>query len=152
MDPLSIITLVAGAAGSMITIVTFLTLVCKPLRERFVKWVRKITNKDDMDKEINSINEKIDKITLLVEKTIEQNEKLQEEMQKQSKALLSDTRKIILDMCTKIYNRGYMTMYESETLSALYDSYDALNGNTFVHGMVKNVFTNIPVKKSEGGD
>ena len=152
MDILTILGLIAGGAGSCITIITFATLVCKPLREKFIRWVRKITNRDDIDKEIANVNDKIDKLTTLVEKTIEQNEKLQSEMELQSKALLSDTRKIILDMCNQISDRGYMSMYESETLSALYESYDALHGNTFVHGMVKNVFSTIPVRRNGGGN
>ena len=155
MDAIAImelIKLIGGALGSVLTVSAVLTLFVKPIREKFAKWINKTANTQEFENKFTDINGKIDNLTTLVEKSIEQNEKLQAEMELQSKALLSDTRKIILDMCNEITDKGYMSMYESETLSALYESYDALHGNTFVHGMVQNVFSTIPVRRNGGGD
>ena len=65
-----IITKLGGYAGAVVTILSFMTILIKPLRERFVTWIGKISNRDD-------INAKIDALTELVEKSIQQNEEIQ---------------------------------------------------------------------------
>lgn len=141
MDALAILSIIAGGAGSLITIITFCTLVFKPLRERFIKWVRKITNHEEIDKEINSVNDKIDKLTGLVEKTVEQNAMLQNEMAKQSNALQASLRNSILNLYYKCTERGSITMFEKQNLTMLYDNYKNLNGNSFISDCVQELKT-----------
>lgn len=132
MDALAILSLIAGGAGSLVTIITFCTLVCKPLREKFIKWVRKITNREEIDKEITNVNDKIDKLTSLVEKTVEQNEALQEEMNKQSEALKASLRNSILKLYYCCLNKEYITTFQLQNLEELYSNYKALGGNSFI--------------------
>ncbi len=141
MDILTILGLIAGGAGSCITIITFATLVCKPLRERFIKWVRRITNREEIDREISNVNEKIDKLTGLVEKTVEQNAMLQEEMSKQSNALQASLRNSILNLYYKCTERGSITMFEKQNVTMLYENYENLKGNSFISGCVKEMLS-----------
>ncbi len=139
MDILTILSLVGGGAGSLITITTFITLFCKPLREKFVAWIRKITDKASVDESIANINDKIDKLTELVEKTIQQNENLQEEMEKQSLALQASLRDSILDLYYKCTERGSITMFEKQNLDELYKRYTDLKGNHFIEDCYKEM-------------
>lgn len=139
MDILTILSLVGGGAGSLITITTFITLFCKPLREKFVAWIRKITDKASVDADIKDLNDKIDKLTALVEKTIEQNEELQSEMEKQSLALQASLRDAILDLYYKCTGRGSITMFEKQNLDELYKRYTDLKGNHFVEDCYKEM-------------
>ena len=139
MDILTILSLIGGGAGSLITITTFITLFCKPLREKFVAWIRKITDKASVDESIKDLNDKIDKLTALVEKTIEQNEELQSEMEKQSLALQASLRDAILDLYYKCTGRGSITMFEKQNLDELYKRYTDLKGNHFVEDCYKEM-------------
>lgn len=152
MDILTILGLIAGGAGSCITIITFATLVCKPLREKFIKWVRKITNREEIDKEISNVNEKIDKLTGLVEKTIDQNNKLQDETKMQSEALQASLRNSILKAYHCCTSRGYITSFQAQNVSALFTNYEKLGGNGFIKYTIMPAINRLPVKDSEGGE
>lgn len=129
---------VAAYCGSVTTIVALITLVVKPLRNKFVGWVSKTSDKD-------SLNHKIDNLTLLVQKQIKQSEKLEEEMQKQSSALQASLRNSILTIYNSRKRLGYMTLYEKQNVAKLFEQYKALNGNCFVHDCVDEL-NNLPVK------
>ena len=157
MDALAILSIIAGGAGSLITIITFCTLVFKPLRERFIKWIRKIMNREEIDKEIVSvndkfnkeisgINEKIDKLTELVEKTVVQNDNLQSEMSKQSEALKASLRNSILKIYYDCKTKGYITTFQLQNVTELFENYKALGGNSFISHLMDEILNKIPVK------
>lgn len=149
MDALTILGLIAGGAGSLITIITFCTLVFKPLREKFVKWVRKITNREEIDKEIVNVNSKIDKLTELVEKTIDQNDKLQKEMDKQSEALKASLRNSILRLYYCCLSKKSITTFQVQNLTELYSNYKTLGGNSFISQCYEYLTTKLEVKEEE---
>ena len=70
---------IAGYCTSISAIVALVVLVVKPLRNKFVSWISKTSDRD-------GINDKIDNLTMLVEKQVEQGDKMSEELDKQSKA------------------------------------------------------------------
>ena len=138
--------LIAGSCvGAVLSIITLLTLIIKPLRSKFAKWVTKTANTDEFTEKFDDINEKIDKLTELVEKTIQQNEQLQEEIDKQSKALQASLRNSILNLYYKSTEKGSLTMFEKQNLTMLYDNYKNLKGNSFISDCVEEL-KNLPIK------
>ena len=116
---------IGGVAGAIVTIAALVTLIVKPIRKAFVAWIMKTTDRD-------SINQKLDHLSDLIQTAIAQNDELQAEMAKQSKALQAGLRDSILNL----YNRGtakdYITNFELQNLSELYENYTALDGNSFI--------------------
>ena len=84
---------IATYCGSITTILALITIIVKPIRNRFVGWISKTSGKDNL-------NKKIDKLTILVERQVEQNQSMEAELQKQSLALQATLRNSIL----AIYN------------------------------------------------
>ena len=135
---LEVIKTIGGALGTLLTVSAVVTLLVKPVREKFTKWVRKTSDSDD-------ITDKIDNLTGLVEKSIKQNEELQTEMHKQSDALQASLRNSILNLYYKCMARESITLFERQNLLQLYENYQNLKGNSFIHDCVEQLLA-LPCK------
>jgi len=129
---------IASYCGSISAIIALIVLVVKPIRDRFVTWVTKTSNRDEL-------NTKIDNLTGLVEKQVEQNDIINAELQKQSMALQATLRNSILDIYNDSIAKGHMTMFEKQNLSKLFSEYKNLQGNSFICDLV-NELNELPVK------
>ena len=129
---------IASYCGSISAIIALIVLVVKPVRSKFVDWVTKTSNRDEL-------NTKIDNLTGLVEKQVAQNDIINAELQKQSMALQATLRNSILDIYNTRMQTGFITMYEKQNLAELFKQYEALDGNCFVHNCVDEL-NNLPVK------
>ena len=135
MDNLNII---AGYCGSISAIIALVVLVVKPIRNKFVDLITKTSNRDEL-------NSKIDNLTELVEKQVEQNDVINVELKKQSMALQASLRNSILDIYNDSIAKGHMTMFEKQNLSKLFSEYKNLQGNSFICDLV-NELNELPVK------
>ena len=129
---------IASYCGSISAIIALIVLVVKPVRDRFVTWVTKTSNRDEL-------NTKIDNLTELVEKQVKQNDNINAELKKQSMALQATLRDSILNIYNSRMQLGFITMYEKQNLAELFKQYEALDGNCFVHKCVDEL-NNLPVK------
>ena len=129
---------IASYCGSISAIIALIVLVVKPIRDRFVTWVTKTSNRDEL-------NTKIDNLTELVEKQVAQNDIINAELKKQSMALQATLRDSILNIYNSRIQTGFITMYEKQNLAELFKQYEALDGNCFVHNCVDEL-NSLPVK------
>lgn len=129
---------IASYCGSISAIIALIVLVVKPVRDRFVTWVTKTSNRDEL-------NTKIDNLTELVEKQVKQNDNINAELKKQSMALQATLRDSILNIYNSRMQLGFITMYEKQNLAELFKQYEALDGNCFVHNCVDEL-NSLPVK------
>lgn len=123
---MELISTIASYCGSISAIVAFVVLVVKPLRKKFIDWVTKTSDK-------NLINEKIDRLTKLVQKQVAQNEKQQKELDKQSEALMCSLRTNILSVYYKYHLSKSVPILEKECFAKSCEAYFNMNGNSFVH-------------------
>lgn len=129
---------IASYCGSISAIIALIVLVVKPVRNRFVDWVTKTSNRDEL-------NTKIDNLTELVEKQVKQNDNINAELKKQSMALQATLRNSILDIYNDSIAKGYMTMYGKENLAKLFEQYQNLNGNSFISHCYQEL-SDLPIK------
>lgn len=130
--------IIAGYCGSISAIIALVVLIVKPIRNKFVDWITKTSNRDEL-------NAKIDNLTELVEKQVEQNDIINAELQKQSMALQASLRNSILVIYNDSIAKGHMTMFEKQNLSKLFSEYKNLQGNSFICDLV-NELNDMPVK------
>ena len=129
---------IASYCGSISAIIALVVLVVKPVRNKFVDWITKTSNRDEL-------NSKIDNLTELVEKQVSQNDVINAELKKQSMALQASLRNSILDIYNDSIAKGHMTMFEKQNLSKLFSEYKNLQGNSFICDLV-NELNELPVK------
>ena len=130
--------IIAGYCGSISAIIALVVLVVKPLRTKFVDWVSKTSNRDEF-------SNKIDTLTELVQKQVEQNNEINTELKKQSMALQASLRNSILAIYNTRIAMGYMTMFEKQNLAKLFEQYKNLGGNSFIYDLV-NELNELPVR------
>lgn len=135
---MELINTIASYCGSISAIIALVVLIVKPVRSKFVDWVTKTSNRDEL-------NSKIDNLTELVEKQVEQNDVINAELKKQSMALQASLRNSILDIYNDSIAKGHMTMFEKQNLSKLFSEYKNLQGNSFICDLV-NELNELPVK------
>lgn len=123
---------IASYCGSISAIIALIVLVVKPIRNKFVDWITKTSNRDEL-------NSKIDNLTELVEKQVEQNDVINAELKKQSMALQASLRNSILDIYNDSIAKGHMTMFEKQNLSKLFSEYKNLQGNSFICDLVNEL-------------
>lgn len=138
MTAMENLNIIAGYCGSISAIIALVVLVVKPVRNKFVDWITKTSNRDEL-------NAKIDNLTELVEKQVEQNDIINAELQKQSMALQASLRNSILVIYNDSIAKGHMTMFEKQNLSKLFCEYKNLQGNSFICDLV-NELNDMPVK------
>lgn len=118
--------IIAGYCGSISAIIALVVLVVKPVRNKFVDWITKTSNRDEL-------NSKIDNLTELVEKQVAQNEQQRIELDKQSEALMCSLRTNILSTYYAYYNKENIPLFEKECFAKSCETYFSMNGNSFVH-------------------
>ena len=134
---MELITTIASYCGSISAIIALIVLIVKPVRTKFVDWVSKTSNREEL-------NAKIDNLTELVEKQVEQGNIINAELQKQSMALQASLRDSILNIYNESMKKGYMSMYEKENLAKLFEQYKNLGGNSFIFECYQEL-NNLPV-------
>ena len=123
---MEIVNTIASYCGSISAIIALVILIVKPIRTKFVELITKTSGKDD-------INTKIDTLTELVQKQVEQNEGLRAELDKQSEALMCSLRTNILSTYYEYYNKENIPLFEKECFAKSCETYFSMNGNSFVH-------------------
>ena len=123
---------IASYCGSISAIIALIVLVVKPIRNKFVDWITKTSNR-------NELNAKIDNLTELVEKQVEQNEQQKLELEKQSDALMCSLRTGILSTYYQYHTSEAIPILEKECFAKSCETYFAMGGNSFVHGCYEEI-------------
>lgn len=134
------LTAIAGVCGSISTIIALVILIVKPIRSKFVNWISKTSDREN-------IHQKIDELMELVKKLNDTNESQNLQIDKTNKALLSTIRKEIVDIYNTCMKNEFITLYMKDTLNSLYDEYVRMGGNSFVHDLVEGL-NNLPVRNN----
>ena len=118
---------IASYCGSISAIIALIVLIVKPVRTKFIDWVSKTSNREEL-------NAKIDNLTELVEKQVAQNEQQRIELEKQSEALMCSLRTSILSTYYQYHTSEAIPILEKECFAKSCETYFAMGGNSFVHG------------------
>lgn len=109
---LEIIKTIGGICGAIITIVTFVTLMCKKPKQ----WLQKI-----IKEEINNENQEIKNLLANIDKKIETNKE----------ASLAALRHEITSIYDLYYPQGHLPVNIRKDLISLYDAYKTNGGNSY---------------------
>ena len=137
---------IGGLCGAVSTIIALVILIVKPIRNKFAAWVTKTANTNEFSDKFDDINDKLDQLTGLVSQTIEQNKKLQEDIDTLSMALQASLRNQILILYYDCRKKKYITKYELECLDKLYENYINLRGNSFIKACYGCLTTQLEVR------
>lgn len=130
----SVFETIGSIIGVLITIITFLTLICKRPIQSFRNLIReeaKAAN-TDLKEELNKTNHKIDESNNRI-KDIEETLKDNDETD------LAILRNTITHIYYKHKDAEEIPYYEKENVMRLYERYEAKGGNSFVHTIMEDI-------------
>ena len=114
--------------SSIITLVTFVGLIVKPIRKKIVNWIRNSADSKLVNENARQLKEINEKMNSLIE---------------ESEASKANDLCMIRHAITQMYyahiNNDTMRVREKEDLEFLYDRYDKLGGNSYVRQIVKEL-------------
>ena len=130
---------VGGVSSSLLglfALIAFVATQSKTLKAKIKNWFKESFGiKDLADKiDLHMVNEEIKTQT---SKALD--DKHTEMIKTQSNALLSLLKKELLCMATQCMEKGFVTLKELEVLNETYLAYRALDGNSFMCGLMKKV-------------
>lgn len=131
---LEIVKIVGSIAAALMSLITLLSCLIKPIREMFKSWIRRVaaSGDDRISKDIIvDIKELLEEQKNNTGQMLSEIERVNEDIS----ILKSSTRSTIKNMISDIYGRGRKTQTLSandrESLTHLYDAYHALGGNHY---------------------
>lgn len=127
---------ISGIITSIGIIVAFVTATIKPFRKRFVDWIRKNSQTeqicerlDNIEHAVEGVREKIGDMKEHLNTHIEQNN---EDFECSKEAQMLSLRCQIREIYTKNYSRKELTMREQRDLHDFFGAYKRLGGNSYV--------------------
>lgn len=115
---LELVKTVGGFVSPMLVIITFLTMIIKPLRVKLIGWVKRTTKSDENEVWLVELRVAVQEIKNMM---VVQCDAAQ--------ALLRDS---ICKLYYEYRSEKKLPLYEKENLIQLYDKYHNLKGNHFV--------------------
>ena len=112
-------------SGAVVTVLGLVTLIVKPIRNKFINWIQKTTHSAEHDVLLLEFKN-------TVEKHDERDDIILDELQINREALQCILRNDIVRLYYKYLIDKKLPSYQKENLVILYDQYLALKGNSFV--------------------
>lgn len=123
-EALEILKVIGGAAGALVTIITFFTLVSKRPRAALRRIIR------EESKEANK--ELANKIEELETKSRERFDKIDKKSLENDETNLAMLRNTITHIYFKYKDQKKIPHYEKENVISLYERYENLHGNHYI--------------------
>lgn len=128
----------ATLAGYITTILALLTLLCSPIRNAFIKFLKYIRKEEEEESILHDILKELQSIK---DDMIER--KKNEEIERD--ALRCELRNTITHLYYKYMNIGEIPSLERENVSFLCNAYFSLDGNSYVRQCYEELM-DLPVK------
>lgn len=127
VDFLEAIKVLAAMAGYIITIITLVGLICRPIRENIIKkFSQDNQNKEVLDA-IKELNNEVKELKISINK-------LEDQQKDDCEATRCALRNTITHLYYKYTKIGEIPALERENVSMLCRAYFALKGNSYVQG------------------
>lgn len=114
--------------GMVLSFITLITLCCKPIRKRFMAWIRRTSKTDETEEWMHELK-------VMLQNHIALDEKKQAQMDIISDAILD----LLRDDITRIYfqyiSQKEIPSYEKQNLATLFERYTSMGGNAYIHNI-----------------
>ena len=141
---------IAAVVGCVLSCISLLTVIVKPMRQKVINWVAEVADKPETVNAINELRNQIGTMQLQIEQNAEERRQQIANLKDQIESIIQFDRKnhealkdMIRERIVSVYyaNLEHKTLHfeEWETVSELNSSYEELGGNSFVKGLVKQM-------------
>ncbi len=135
---MEIITNIGAIIGVVLSCITLVTLLCKPLRKKIAGWIRKTSHMEET-------RAAVDEVRAMMQQLMATEESKQAMLQLFKESQLSLLRDSITDLYFKYLPKKEVPTYERKDMVNLFESYRKLGGNSYVQTIYEE-FMDWPVK------
>ena len=135
---MGIITNIGAVIGVVLSCITLITLLCKPLRNKIAGWIRKTSHMEET-------RAAVDEVRAMMQQLMATEESKQAMLQLFKESQLSLLRDSITDLYFKYLPKKEVPTYERKDMVKLFESYRKLGGNSYVQTIYEE-FMDWPVK------
>ena len=135
---MGIITNIGAVIGVVLSCITLITLLCKPLRNKIAGWIRKTSHMEET-------RAAVDEVRAMMQQLMAAEESKQAMLQLFKESQLSLLRDSITDLYFKYLPKKEVPTYERKDMVKLFESYRKLGGNSYVQTIYEE-FMEWPVK------
>lgn len=114
--------------GLVLSSITLITLCCKPIRKRFIAWIRRTSKTDETAEWMQEFKE-------MLQNHIALDEKKQAQMDIISAAMLDLLRGDITRIYFQYIGQKEIPAYEKQNLVTLFERYTIMGGNSYIHNI-----------------
>ena len=135
---MGIITNIGAVIGVVLSCITLITLLCKPLRNKIAGWIRKTSHMEET-------RAAVDEVRAMMQQLMAAEESKQAMLRLFKESQLSLLRDSITDLYFKYLPKKEVPTYERKDMVNLFESYRKLGGNSYVQTIYEE-FMEWPVK------
>ena len=135
---MGIITNIGAVIGVVLSCITLITLLCKPLRNKIAGWIRKTSHMEETWAAV-------DEVRAMMQQLMAAEESKQAMLRLFKESQLSLLRDSITDLYFKYLPKKEVPTYERKDMVKLFESYRKLGGNSYVQTIYEE-FMEWPVK------
>ena len=135
---MGIITNIGAVIGVVLSCITLITLLCKPLRNKIAGWIRKTSHMEET-------RAAADAARAMMQQLMAAEESKQAMLRLFKESQLSLLRDSITDLYFKYLPKKEVPTYERKDMVKLFESYRKLGGNSYVQTIYEE-FMEWPVK------
>lgn len=143
---------IAAVVGCVLSCISLLTVVIKPMRKAVINWVAEAADKPETVNAIKELRDQMVAMQLRIDQSAEERRHQIANLKDQIESIIQFDLKnhealkdMIRERIVSVYyaNLEHKTLHfeEWETVSELNRSYESLGGNTFVKGLIKQMST-----------
>ena len=123
---------IGAVVGLVLSCLTLVTLLCKPLRKKIAGWIRQVSQAEEYREAIKQNQLAIDEIRACMQQMMATEESKQALFLKFQKSQLSILRDDITRMYFKYLEDKQVPFYARKDMVQLYETYTDMGGNSYV--------------------
>ena len=113
-------------AASIITLLTLVVFVLKPIRNQVIKSIKNLINDNKVEDGLKKINESIEQLSIEYKTQKKEVDLIKEHC-------LCTTRNALTKIYDECMDSGYISDYNKENFISMYDIHLKLGGNSYTH-------------------
>lgn len=118
------IKVVGSSLGYILSAITLSTMIIKPIRNKFIHWIKRMGDVDTTKSELTEIKN-------MLQAHIDADVEKQKTLKRLAEAEKASLRNSILHLCDLCLKRGSITSIEKLNLIDMYTEYHNLGGDTY---------------------
>ena len=130
---------IAAVVGCVLSCISLLALVCKPIRAWVVGFIVHQSGKSETDRKLYEMQKNLDDLKKMMEVHLAEDAKKREAAQNDRDALLCLLRNSITSIYYRYLPEKAIPAHQNKNVIMLYDAYDHEGGNTYVSTIVEDM-------------